>query len=356
MSGRRLAGQRRPTFAGQPRPFVWRRRCLSYPARPRATPTTLAVPPLSDSKAKTCLAKPLALPLSCIGVQPMSQTTLTPHLKWMHSIDDAQAEHRTGCVKGSIIGQDENTGRVIVVPLCCKSWNCPKCADRLMEHWVNVAVAGQPDRFLTLTGDPNLHRSPLLMRVAIKNAWSKFVQHWRRGRPKKNGRTIMPPHKLEYIQVWELHKSGYPHLHVLIRGDYIPQPYLRQWMIKAGVGQVVDVRKISDPRLAAAEVMKYTMKAANSTADALEGSRIITTSRNYKPNALDEPTDENCAGYTWVRLNLPARDLYSFLHGHLRYQLSPGSLPFRMEFVPTVRDHLLTDLINLALSYYHLPG
>jgi len=285
----------------------------------------------------------------------MSQGTLAPSVEWTDSIDAAEREHRAGCVKGCIIGQDETSGRIIVVPLCCKNWNCPACAERLRDRWAGVAVRGEPDRFVTLTGDPKLHKDPREMRIAIKNAWAKFIAHWRRGKVRKDGKHTIPPHDLEYIQAWELHKSGYPHLHVLIRGHYIPQPYLRRWMMTADVGEHVWINKITDTRAAGSELLKDVTKAVNSDSGVFTGSRIITTSRNYNPKALPPPSDDNTPGYIWIRLPAAAVDVYEFLLNTHLYHLTPGSLPHRMEFYPTRFDIALDKLADEIRTRFNLP-
>jgi len=274
----------------------------------------------------------------------MPQATAPPPEETMFSIDEAEKKHRPGCVKGCILGQDEVSGNLILVPLCCKNWNCPACAVRLRDRWADVAVRGEPQRFVTVTGDPKLHPDPREMRIAIKNAWAKFVSHWRRGKVRKDGKHTIPPHELEYIQAWELHKSGYPHLHVLVRGEYIPQSYLKRWMETAGVGECVWINKVTNTRGSVVELLKYVTKAANSDTDVFTGSRIITTSRDYVPGALPKPDNNNTPGYEWIRLRREAADVYEALVKDLGYKVVEGSLPHRLEFQATEYTYDLNDL------------
>ena len=270
-------------------------------------------------------------------------------------IEEIELKHRAGCIKGCLLGQNEVNGHVILVPLCCKSWNCPACAVRLQARWMDVAVRGQPERFLTLTGDPALHPDPHDMAVAIKNAWAKFVAHWRRGKVRKDGKHSIPPHDLEYLAVWELHKSGYPHLHILQRGHYIPQSYLRRWMITAHVGERVDIRRVNDYRGAAAEVIKYVTKAAANTTGVLKGMRIITKSRKYDPNDIYAVSDNTTPGYEWCRLPISAELVLEYLIQQRGWSYAACGGMRRMELVPTQDDLCLLDLASAIASDLALP-
>ena len=285
----------------------------------------------------------------------MSTATLTQPEILDGSIEDIELKHRAGCIKGCLLGQNEVNGHVILVPLCCKSWNCPACAVRLTERWMDVAVRGQPERFLTLTGDPALHPDPHDMAVAIKNAWAKFVAHWRRGKVRKDGKHTIPPHTLEYVAVWELHKSGYPHLHILQRGDYIPQPYLRRWMMTAKVGQKVDIRHVDDPRKAAVEVIKYVTKAAGDVSGALTHLRIITKSRKYDPHDIYAVSDNTTPGYEWCRLPISADLVLEYLIQQRGWSYAPCGGMRRMELVPSHDDLCLVDLAAAISSDLDLP-
>ena len=274
----------------------------------------------------------------------MSTTTAEVLEDLIAQIDLDHAEHKPGCINGSIIGQDELTGRVIVVPCCCKSWTCPACAQRLKRMWAKRAVLGEPDRFLTWTVDPKLHPDPHEARVAIQKAFTSFVAHWRKGRAAKGDKHAIPPHELEYISVWERHKSGFPHLHALIRGDYIPQSYIRAWSIRSGCGSIVHIKAVENVHAAVSELLKYVTKAAKDVSEFFTGFRLLNMSRKYCRDALPEPTSENTPAYTWEASDVPAQLVVDILINDLDFSVDPKSLPGRMEFIPGSVDVPLEKL------------
>jgi len=285
----------------------------------------------------------------------MTTATLDPPVILDEGIEELEIKHRPGCVKGCLIGQDEVSGHAILIPLCCKSWNCPACAVRLRDRWADVAVRGQPERFLTLTGDPALHPDPHDMAVAIKKAWTKFVAHWRRGKVRKDGKHEIPPHDLEYLAVWELHKSGFPHLHILQRGQYIPQAYLSRWMRTAKVGHIVHIRRIENARGAAAEVLKYVTKAVDHMGSVFTGMRLITKSRKYDPNDIYAVSNDNTPGYTWARLELSADLVLEYLIQQRGWRYAPRGSMSRMELIPPPDEHGLEDLCKMIRCDLGLP-
>lgn len=277
-------------------------------------------------------------------------TTKTPDIEQLiEDINLEHAEHKFGCIKGSILGQDPDTGRTIVVPLCCKSWTCPACAKRLKRLWAERLITSDPERFITLTVDPKLHPDPHEARVAIQKAWTSFVPHWRKGRAAKGDKHAIPPHDLEYVSVWERHKSGMPHMHILVRGQYIPQSYLRAWMIRAGVGEIVHITAVTDPRAAVAEMLKYITKAADDVSEFFKGFRLINCSRNMVPDALPAPTAENTPDYIWVMCVKTAADVVAHLVNCLGFTIDPRSLPGRLELLPP-DEHCELDQILYELD------
>lgn len=263
----------------------------------------------------------------------------------LERINLQHADHKFGCIHGSILGMDEVTGRVIVIPCCCKSWTCPACANRLRRMWGKRVIEAQPNRFLTWTVDPKLHPDPHEARVAIQKAWTSFVAHWRKGRAAKGHKHKIPPHDLEYISVWERHKNGHPHLHALIRGHYIPQSYIRRWSIKAGCGEIIDIRKVYSVNAAAAELLKYVSKAAADVSGFFEGFRLINCSRQFVPGALPAPSPETTPGFSWVASVTDAAQVVACLVNQLDFTIDRNSLPGRLELIP--------GKVNVSLEELH---
>lgn len=135
------------------------------------------------------------------------------------------------------------------IPARCKKWSCFACAkiNYYKADW--LLTAGNPERFITLSraGD-----SPTRISLNLKH----LVQALRR-----------KGYEFEYAAIVELHRNGQPHLHLLQRGDFIPQRVLsKQWRIATSKGygglgsSIVDIRAIQDNQNVRGYVLKYLKK------------------------------------------------------------------------------------------------
>lgn len=179
------------------------------------------------------------------------------------------------CGKGAIIISTPNSGNIAVVPITCKSWRCPKCGPKLARLWANRIAGAKPERFITLTGDPKLHATPQAMYVAMKAALPLFVRAIR-----KEGI------KFEYVGVWEEHESGFPHIHLCQKGNYVPAAFMSALWADLGIGSHVHIRHVDDSRLAAFYAAKYMSKAVASLKGQLHITRTMQVSRNFFERSL----------------------------------------------------------------------
>jgi len=134
----------------------------------------------------------------------------------------------------------EETG--VVVPMVCGKYNCKYCGPRRVEMWRSLIEHAEPERFITLTGVGRTLAE--VGRVA-----TTLVQHLRRR-----------GYKFEYCMTFERHKNGKFHIHMLQKGDYIPQQVLSDYLRSATHGQsyVVDIRRCRPGT--AGYVTKYATK------------------------------------------------------------------------------------------------
>jgi hypothetical protein len=142
-------------------------------------------------------------------------------------------------------------GGKVAIPLCCRAWNCDYCAPRRRREVIALAVAGSPNRLITITVNPALLVSPAARAAALANAWRLVVK--RAGRQLTIG-------KIEYLAVFEKTKRGEPHLHILARCGYIPQAWLSAQLKELIGAPIVDIRKVTSGSRAAAYVAKYIGK------------------------------------------------------------------------------------------------
>jgi hypothetical protein len=113
------------------------------------------------------------------------------------------------------------------VPMLCGKYNCKYCGPRRVEMWRSLIELAEPERFITLTGVGRTLAE--VGRVA-----TTLVQRLRR-----NG------YQFEYCMTFERHRNGSFHIHMLQKGDYIPQKVLSDCLRTAthGTSYVVDIRR-----------------------------------------------------------------------------------------------------------------
>jgi hypothetical protein len=223
------------------------------------------------------------------------------------------------CGKGAIIGRSPDGSQVVVVPLCCKSWSCPDCAPRLAKAWAARAAQAKPERFITLTADPALFESPFAAYERMKKAWSSLVRQWRQAWKAKPGKPGKPAKVLEYLAIWELQQNGYPHLHIMQRGDYIPHQWLKNTWKKLGCGSIVDIKRITDAKMAAAYVVKYTGKETARTKALIGHRRLILASRGFFKAPVVTHEDDRFADWLWTYVRTSAVAAFDLLQRRLGF-------------------------------------
>lgn len=113
------------------------------------------------------------------------------------------------------------TGEVGLSPFRCKSWRCPRCAPRVNARdaaRIETALSGidlSRVLFLTLTFDPRRWRDAGEAWRHSRDCWKRLRDRLAyryglgRGRERQAARIL-------YVQTWEQHKNGWPHVHALV--------------------------------------------------------------------------------------------------------------------------------------------
>jgi len=135
--------------------------------------------------------------------------------------------------------------------LKCRSWGCEHCQPERKAQLLAKAACGRPTRFITLTINPRVGESPEARLALLANSWRLIVKRLRRRHPSE---------PVEFLAVVEETKNGEPHLHILMRGPYIPQKLLSTWMAELAESPIVDIRKINSVSKAVLYVAKYIAK------------------------------------------------------------------------------------------------
>lgn len=114
------------------------------------------------------------------------------------------------------------------------------------------AASGAATRFITLTVNPTVGNDPDHRLSLLSAAWRTAVKRLRR---------LYGQSTIQYLAVVEATARGEPHLHILMRGPYIPQALLSSIMAELIDSPIVDIRKIKGAREVIRYVAKYITKA-----------------------------------------------------------------------------------------------
>lgn len=173
--------------------------------------------------------------------------------------------------------------------LTCKRWSCPLCRPDNRKRVIGLAKRGDPDKFLTLTIRHSDWETPDSAACGMRDAWAKMVRLIRK---------TYPSRRLEYLRVFEAHKSGWPHMHILMRAPFIPQAWLSaKWEELTGAFKV-DIRAVEQKEKAAYYVAKYIGKDLHR----FQGVTRYYRSQGYNGPREDEPI-RHLFGQHWFRVN-----------------------------------------------------
>lgn len=143
---------------------------------------------------------------------------------------------------------------LVAVSLPCNAWTCPDCAPKRKARLTAEAIGGRPHTFLTLTTRRRKDADPNVAALEMSRAWRLLRLRIMRK---------MKLARLPFLAVIEAHKSGWPHLHILLRAPFIPWKWLRaQWLdITGSTG--VEIEAIKSKRKVAHYCAKYCSKCVH---------------------------------------------------------------------------------------------
>lgn len=139
-----------------------------------------------------------------------------------------------------------------IKPLPCNRWSCEYCGPRRRSKLIALAVAGHPNKVLTLTIDSHVGNSPVERRALLHDAWKRLVKRILRHFRWKD---------FQYMAFIEKTKLGEPHLHILLRCPFIPQKWLSAQMKDLVNSPVVWIEQVKGTARAIRYVTKYVGKA-----------------------------------------------------------------------------------------------
>ena len=179
------------------------------------------------------------------------------------------------CCQRSFVLQNSATGDLKLALETCGSRHCPRCgtvyrraiAQRVADS-IGI-VKPRVWRFITLT----LGHSTKPLSVQLDHLLASF----RRLRQS----TLWLSTQLKGYGIIEVTWSAstaswHPHLHILTRGQYLPQRHLsKQWVIASHGSKIVDIRTISSSANAISYVTKYLGKTPNFLDTPKPGSTML---------------------------------------------------------------------------------
>jgi len=271
------------------------------------------------------------------------------------------------CGRGTIIGESRDHTAALLIPVRCKSWDCPGCGTLKRAAWINKLAAGRPTKSITLTAREDLAATPKLKAAKMHAAFRTLcatIKKELRYRPslrwlpagrrrvlvaalRRSGRSprLKTKEDFAFAYVFELTKRGNPHLHVLARCPWIPQKWLSQTWSRLGIGTNTYIKAAAASRLEAAHSAKslgkktgtdpaYLGKDCAQTAATLAPMRIVATSGNWILPDPKKKESHRWDDYTWRFSAFPAAECaraYSELGRILRAVVRPdGSIELEL--------------------------
>lgn len=197
-----------------------------------------------------------------------------------------------------VVFRQTETGVVVMQRLRCKSWDCPYCAKENRRLWTahlrrRLPRVASDWWFVTLTAHENLREAETSL-ANIRNNIDRLFKRLRR-----------VYEKLDYVRVYEVHKKGAFHAHLVIsglsariqkhtarngvhywrptlaergKGNLSIRTWFRRTCRSFGMGYMVDVQKVDGLQ----EVVRYIVKYLTKDAQAFQAKglrRVQTTQR-----------------------------------------------------------------------------
>jgi len=212
-------------------------------------------------------------------------------------------------MKGVMLSEDFRQGFISLVRGRCKMWDCPDCGPIEALRWraylldrMNKAYGHAKWCFLTITARPSSHVSVIASIKNLQRGWKLLYDKLKR----HYGRAV------EYIRVFEPHKSGRFHMHILMdigeeydAHNFVAENLRRefrhpecQWLRRACVAAKMgwrvhmrrvwdDVKKTANVGLVVGYIMKYVSKQMSDFEFPKHQRRIQTSRKIGSPNPKD---------------------------------------------------------------------
>ena len=269
---------KRPTLSTVIRPS-----CVSCP-RIKTAVNTPAKKLLTAEKERTC---------SILSRKRTSHKP-GPPLQWLVPHPSTWANYQTCPWAKSILVIDPENEDLVLCPVTCKRWGCPYCARKKIRKLAFLTNGATPNRWIRLGVDPAKYESPSSSLGRHLPEAPELCRLWR----KEWG-------ECEYLRVTELHQSGMPHYHALLRSCFVRQRWLSDTWAKLTGTPVVWIAKIDSTFSSFRYLVKYLTKLHK-----IEWTdRHVSYSRNFfRPEDLEKlayperAVEERIEEHPWLYL------------------------------------------------------
>lgn len=149
--------------------------------------------------------------------------------------------------------QHKDQQSITAISLRCRAWTCGDCAPDRRVQLIAKAKSGNPNRLLTLTSRRRKDQTPEDAAKALVRSWRLIRRIIKRQNPRE---------RVEFLAIFEATKLGWPHIHILVRSEWLDHHFIRAQMARLTDSPVIDIRAIKNAKGAAHYVAKYTSKGA----------------------------------------------------------------------------------------------
>lgn len=188
------------------------------------------------------------------------------------------------CGDPALVKQERH--RRALIPLACRCWTCDDCQPKRRWGVIKLAEEGKGERLITLTIRPTPGKSPDDDARFMADAFARLTR-WLRAR--YGGKRV------QMMRVFEAHRSGRPHMHVIHRGNFIPVfELIDKWEELTG-SRGVDIRSIKKKR----NVAKYVSKYIGKDIHAFKGVKRYYYTRGWTKTRAEKKADRLAEGVSF---------------------------------------------------------
>lgn len=199
------------------------------------------------------------------------------------------------CGIWSVIAEGDD-GEVLVHPLACRSWQCPRCRKRNARILLQRLGTAKVTTLLTLTCNPSAHTGqPAAFRAmsrAVNSLFKRIRRQW-------------PAARVEYFLVWERTRRGWPHAHLLLQAPFVPQAWLSAAWDELTGARVVDIRAVHTTQQVTSYLAKYLAKDPFVP----QGMKRYRSSRRFFDYLIRELPRQDRPTYRWSLVRRSAGEL-----------------------------------------------